>query len=276
MVSQIKNLRTDSNDNHKELKKSFDDFADKMSDNNIDSLTKAIEKVMWEFNTIINEKLWKTFDDFKKSVENLNIWQKNYKENIISSTDALNLLKDSLEKSSKWFEITVEKSKTFAWISEKLWWELKSLNDSLEIFKNWINEFDWVAKNTKEMAKSMIESINSLTENFVSKAEKMVWESEKQIIIMQETFAKQSKDLKESHKNILDNLKQNVDNTNKNVSEQFERIWNELKKQTIKLDNELWEALDKSLSSLWQELTSITNKFTQQLSELNNVINNIK
>ena len=279
LINQIKLLKSDWNENHRALKKSFDEFADKMSDNNIDALTEAIEKVMWEFNTIINEKLWKTFDDFKKSVEKLNIWQENYKENIISSTEALNLSKDSLEKSSKWFEITVEKSETFAWISEKLWWELKSLNDSLEIFKNWINEFDWVAKNTKEMANSMTESINSLTENFVSKAEIMVWESEKQITMMKDTFSEQSKDLKESHKNILDDLKQNVDNTNKNVSEQFEKIANELERQVSALDNnfrehyetfdeKLQEELTKSLSSLWRELTSVSEHFVWDYSKL--------
>lgn len=274
LVSQVRLLRTDSNDNHKALKKSFDDFAAEMANNNIDALTQAIEKVMWEFNTIINEKLSKTFDDFKQSVENLNVWQQEYKENITTSMDVLKSSQESLEKSSKWFEITVEKSEIFAGISEKLWEEIKVLDDSLKIFRQGINEFEGVAWETKKMSDSMIESINSLTDNFVSKAEKMVGESEKQITMMREWFEQQGKDLTQAHKDILEDLKNNVDNTNKNVSEQFERVWNELEKQVIKLDNELWEALEKSLSSLWRELTSITGKFTQQLWELNGVLNN--
>lgn len=274
LVSQVRLLRTDANDNHKALKKSFDDFAAEMANNNIDALTQAIEKVMWEFNTIINDKLSKTFDDFKQSVENLNVWQQEYKENITTSMDVLKSSQESLEKSSKWFEITVEKSEAFAGISEKLWEEIKVLDDSLQIFRKGINEFEGVAWETKKMSDSIIESINSLTDNFVSKAEKMVGESEKQITMMREWFEQQGKDLTQAHKDILEDLKNNVDNTNKNVSEQFERVWNELEKQVIKLDNELWEALEKSLSSLWRELTSITGKFTQQLGELNGVLNN--
>lgn len=274
LIWQIRILKDSWNDNHKALKKSFDDFAAEMANNNIDALTQAIEKVMWEFNTIINEKLSKTFDDFKQSVENLNVWQQEYKENITTSMEVLKNSHESLEKSSKWFEITVEKSEAFASISEKLWEEIKVLDDSLQIFRKGINEFEWVAWETKKMSDSMIESINSLTDNFVSKAEKMVGESEKQITMMREWFEQQGKDLTQAHKDILDDLKNNVDNTNKNVSEQFERVWNELEKQVIKLDNELWEALEKSLSSLWRELTSITGKFTQQLGELNGVLNN--
>ncbi len=261
LVSQVKNLRTDGNDNHKALKKSFDDFAEKMADNNIDALTEAIEKVMWEFNTIINEKLWKTFDDFKQSVENLNVWQQEYKENISTSMDALRNSQESLEKSSKWFEITVEKSGSFAKISEKLWEEIKVLDDSLKIFRQGINEFEWVAWETKKMSDSMIESINSLTDNFVSKAETMVKESEKQITMMKEGFEQQWSDLKKEHKNILDGLKQELENNNKTSSEQFLRMQWKLEEQVIELDKKLWEELEKSLKTLWEQLTWLSGKF---------------
>jgi len=261
LINQIKLLKSDWNENHRALKQSFDAFAEKMSDNNIDALTEAIEKVMWEFNTIINEKLSKTFDDFKESVENLNIWQQNYKENIITTNDSLILSKESLEKSSQGYEIIVEKSEKFAWVSNQLWTELESLNSSLEIFKNWINEFDWVAQNTKVMADSMIKSIDSLTENFVSKAEKMVWESEKQIITMRETFAEQSKDLKASHKQILENLSEELHNSSKHTSEQFISIQAKLEEQVLEFDKKLWEELEKSINSLWKQLTGLSGKF---------------
>ena len=260
------------NKNHEKFQNSFDEFASKMADQNINALTEAIEKVMWEFNTTINEKLWKVFEDFKESVNNLNLWQAQYKEQIIDSTNILNKANESLEKSSNSFEITSDKAESFVWISESLWNEIKVLNNSLEIFKNWINEFDWIANNSKESGNKIIESIESLKNNFVDKAEIMVSESESHIKNMKNLFEKQTNDITRSHNEILNDLKNNVDNTNKNVSEQFERIWNELEKQVIKLDDELWNALEKSLSSLWTELTSITNKFTQQLWELNNVL----
>lgn len=268
LVSQVRLLRTDANDNHKALKKSFDDFAAEMANNNIDALTQAIEKVMWEFNTIINDKLSKTFDDFKQSVENLNVWQQEYKENITTSMDILKNSQESLEKSSKWFEITVEKSEAFAGISEKLWEEIKVLDDSLQIFRKGINEFEGVAWETKKMSDSMIESINSLTDNFVSKAEKMVGESEKQITMMREWFEQQGKDLTQAHKEILDGLKQELENSNRASSEQFLRMQGNLEEQVIELDKKLWEELEKSLKTLWEQLTWLSGKFVSDYGNL--------
>lgn len=271
-----------SNNNHEKFQKSFDDFATKMADQNINALTEAIEKVMWEFNTTINEKLWKVFEDFKDAVNNLNVWQWEYKDQIINNTEALNKANESLDKSCKSFEITSEKAESFIWISESLWNQIKILNDSLEIFKKWINEFDWVANNTKESWDKIIESIDSLKENFIWKAEIMISESESHIKNMKESFENQSKDLVESHSNILNDLKNNVDNTNKNVSEQFERIASELERQVVTLDDNLrehYEDFNQQLQTeLWNSLKefdrAIVTVYKNFIEELNSLSNN--
>ena len=287
LLTQMQKLRTtfwDKNDelkkeisnNHKEFIKSFDNFAEKMAKANSEELIKSIQKVMEDFNSKINDQLWQSFKELTTGIDNLLIWQNEYKDNIIVSTNALNKSADSLEKSSKWFEVTVEQSEKFSWISENLWSEIKTLNDSLEILKNWINEFDWVAQNTKEMSDSMIKSIDSLTNNFVSKANVIVEKSEEHIKSIKTILEEQTTDLTTTHKDLLNTLKQNVEENNRRVSDQLENIWNELEKQVIKLDWELWTALNKSLESLWKELTSITNKFTNQLEDLHNILNQVK
>jgi biopolymer transport protein ExbB/TolQ len=73
LVGQVKELKDDNSEKLQSLKNSFEEFAKKMAENNMDALTEAIEKVMGEFNTTINEKLGETFDNFRKSVEELNI-----------------------------------------------------------------------------------------------------------------------------------------------------------------------------------------------------------
>lgn len=261
LVNQIKNFRTDSNDNFKELRKSFDEFAKKIAENNMKWLIEAIKQVMEDFNTKINDQLWQSFKELTNAIDNLLKWQEEYKDNIIISTDALNLSKDSLEKSSKWFEITVEKAEKFSWISESLWNELKYLNDSLEILKSWLKEFDWIANNNKESSIKLIESIESLKNNFVSKAEIMVSESELHIKNMKQSFESQSIDLKNSHKNILDWLKQELENNNKISSEQFLKMQWKLEEQVIEFDRKLWEELEKSLKTLWEQLTWLSGKF---------------
>lgn len=279
LLDGVQQLQCSTAEKQDNLKKSFDEFAREMSENNMKALTESMQQFMEDFNAKINDQLWQSFQDLKSSIDHLLEWQVQYKVNIITSMEALNLSKESLEKSSKGFEITVEKSETFIGVADSLKNELHSLNESLIILKSGLNEFDGIATNNKESSQKIIESIDALKNNFVSKAEVMVEESEKHISNMQATFATQAKDLTETHQDMLQDLKNNVDNTNKKISEQLERIGTDLEKQTdklgertVQLDNDIGEALNKSLDSLWSELTSITEKFTEQLARLNSIL----
>lgn len=95
--SQIGKLRQDNTDNLKGIKTSFDNFAEQMTSSNIDALAKAIEKVMGEFNATINDKLGETFDNFRGSVENLNNWQSEYKEQISTHIQQIKETKDAVD-----------------------------------------------------------------------------------------------------------------------------------------------------------------------------------
>jgi DNA anti-recombination protein RmuC len=95
--SQIGKLRQDNTDNLKGIKTSFDNFAEQMTSSNIDALAEAIEKVMGEFNTTINDKLGETFDNFRSSVENLSNWQSEYKEQISTHIQQIKETKDAVE-----------------------------------------------------------------------------------------------------------------------------------------------------------------------------------
>jgi len=276
IVKELKNLNSSISGNNdwnllsqnKMLKESFDNFAKEISDNNSKALIKAITEVMNDFNSNINDQLWQNFKELSSAIKNLLIWQEDYKENIINSTKTLEASQKSLEQSSDLFEMAAKNSQNFSSISQKLWNELTTLNDSLKIFQQWNNEFRWISSSFKEMSENMILWIDSLSKNFTSKANIMVWESEKQITLMSTTFATQSSDLKEAHNAILTRMKKDVDNSNKEMSEQFLRIWARLEQQVQTLDEQLWKELEKSLSWLGQQLTALSWKFVSDYAEL--------
>ena len=74
LFTQIQKLRTDTSDNLKDLNKSFKEFAEKMAENNTKALIEAIEKVMKDFNTKINEQIGDNFKRLNEGVENLVVW----------------------------------------------------------------------------------------------------------------------------------------------------------------------------------------------------------
>jgi len=75
---------------------------------------------MNDFNSNINDQLGQNFKDLSGAIEKLIIWQDQYKENIINSTNTLKISQKSLEKSGDLFEMAAKNSQNFSSISQKL------------------------------------------------------------------------------------------------------------------------------------------------------------
>lgn len=150
LVGQVKELKEDNSTKLQEIKNSFEEFAKKMAENNMDALTEAIEKVMGEFNTTINEKLGETFDNFRKSVENLNEWQKNYREQIEKQTENL-ISQDSNLRESR---MAVEK------VAENI----ESITNDYQKISDINDKFDEVVKKLNSQLEGSIEFSKTMTE----------------------------------------------------------------------------------------------------------------
>ena len=264
IIEELKKLNKSNN----ELQNSFSSFVKQMSENNSKALIEAISQVMQDFNSKINNQLGQSFADLSKSVENLVVWQENYKNNIEVSQDIFEKSSKSLEVSSKAFEEIVENSKTFDNISASLSNELKNLNKSLEILQSWWNEFREVSMVIKDMASTLIRSVEWLSKSFVWKAEMILNENEKQAVNLKNSFNQLSTNLVQIHSDILLNLKEEIENNSKFTNNQFLKMQKRLEQQVIDLDRTLAEELEKSLHSLWQQLTGLSEKFVYDYGKL--------
>lgn len=132
LVTQIQKMRTNIVDKQDELNKAFDKFAESMVNSNIDALAEAIEKVMGDFNTTVNDKLSKAFDDFRQAVENLNVWQSEYKDQISSQTENLKSVNTSLNTAEEGINKVKDSFAEIVSIKEKFDDLLKNLNAQLQ------------------------------------------------------------------------------------------------------------------------------------------------
>lgn len=278
-TEEIEKLREVFSNKQEELKEQFKEFTDEMAKNNVQALIEAVEQVMKDFNTKINDQLWQSFQDLKGAIDNLLLWQTEYKENIVSQTENLNSSKEFIKeasenmvKSKNLFEDISQKSEIFTWISKSLWDELKNLNNSLDILKNWLNEFDKIAENNKEASQKIINSIDSLKNNFVSKAENIIDETENHIKTINERFKSQEELFSKAHKEILEKMKEDISENNRQNWEQLNEVIKTLWEQATKLDEELQRELNNSLESLWKEITTIAKAFTMELDKLNDIL----
>ena len=111
ILRAIKELNKNMVGKQDELIKSFDVFAEKMADNNM----KALEEVIKDFNTKLQEQFGENFKQLNLAVHKLLDWQENYKETVEktsaevesmikmlkSSNDSIGVSADALQEITK-------------------------------------------------------------------------------------------------------------------------------------------------------------------------------
>ncbi len=82
LLTQIQKLRTDFKDGQQELTKEFRQFAETMAENNSKALIEALEQVIRDFNTQLNEQFGENFKQLNEAVGALLTWQDNYRKHV--------------------------------------------------------------------------------------------------------------------------------------------------------------------------------------------------
>lgn len=174
LITQIQKLRTSITDKQDELKKSFDQFAEGMVNSNIDALAEAIEKVMGEFNTTVNEKLGKTFEDFRAAVDNLNQWQSEYKGQIDSQTENMKSVQDSLGVVTQSMDGVNQSLGELVVIKEKFDAMLEQLNAQLEGSIDFATSMKGLSSEIEGSGKMIREELNEITRGAADEMEKTI------------------------------------------------------------------------------------------------------
>ena len=217
LLYQLKSLRTDMNDKLRELKDSFDSFKEQMAQNNIKALVEAVNQVMEDFNSKINDKLGETFERLNSSVEKLIIWQdeyKNYLEDARSRLEEAKLgitqAQENLKNIASSMDTLPEKAKSIETIVTSLGNQINDLESRLAAFKD-----------MKEQALDAMPSIQNNIDNLTSKLESNI---EK----VTDNISKTTNDLKES----LTKSVSGFEDVSKNINTTIEETTTEINRFT--------------------------------------------
>ncbi|PCI89448.1 hypothetical protein COB18_03990 [Candidatus Kaiserbacteria bacterium] len=175
LTTQIVKMRSENSDNLKELKKSFDDFAEQMAENNTKALIEAVNQVMEDFNAKINDQIGENFRRLSEGVEGLITWQDQYREQISVATVALQESNKAIGVSVESISVMVERAQEF----EKT---AKELKDSLETMGSSMSGIKALGETLKnsgqdirdEMEKITKQNIEVLGKNLAGISEKLV------------------------------------------------------------------------------------------------------
>ncbi len=254
LLSQMKLLRQDSNDQLHQLRASFDNFAKHMVENNQKAIIEALKQVITDFNKNLTEQFGENFKHLNKGVENLVTWQQQYKEELdLIKTTQLQAATD-MKTATDAFTNMVNKSEKFASIAD----HLKILLEAMDKQK------DILFTQEKALSQLLLE-MKDVTPQFASKMSTMLSDISlglKQIqsetVEIVKNFGAQAQSSNAEMKNLLTEV---INKTQQQLSEGLQENSKIIKEGVLTLDKGLQKELNDALTSLGKQLASLSEKF---------------
>lgn len=249
LVSQVKLIRQELIDGRREMKKAFEDFANEFSKMASASLVEELQKVVNDFNAMLNELVSESFRELSIAMINLNEWQVQYKDSIEQNQAQLVYSNEQLEQLRVTFESVVSQI-------EELDRNFESIDSSLSAISTSGTELDEHSK--------ALSSQNSLLESSIRSVRDMGAEASKVIPEISEKMDAIVKDIQtmQSETNSF------VFKTTEELSDGFTQLSNSVQDNVQTIEKSLEEELTNSLNSLVGALTALSNKFASDYMPL--------
>jgi DNA anti-recombination protein RmuC len=261
LLSQIKLMRQEQLDNSNRLIKSLDDFASKVSELGSKALIEALEKVIKDFNTQLNEQFGENFKHLNSAVEKLVLWQQQYKEELDKLQDVQIQSAASLWESARHFGVVVEKADAYTASAENLSKLVSAFNDQYGLMKQSQESLYQVLVEMKKVEPSFSQKIIDLTDVFKNGTNTISTEVQNQV----KEFSTQ---IKQNNEELSNLVKKSIPEIQKQVNDMILESQKQLNTNFATLDKNLEEELQKSLRTLGQQLASLSEKFVSDYTPL--------
>lgn len=305
LLGQMKLARQDSNDRIDGLRKSLDEFAAKVADNNSKVLIEALKEVIRDFNTKINEQFGENFKHLNQAVGKILEWQEQYRQQVsemielqTQTSKNMAVASDSMQVATERFESLVKQAEVFNTLTDDASRTMKSLSEilnGLEIQRNQITEslkmlaglinsastgLPEIEKKivgiTEQLSNSVRVTSNEFNETLLNAIRTSTKDLEDNINQLTKNLGEGVKSSNDEFKSILFNTIQktnqefntNIQQVNQEMNGNIKQLVEMTKEQVLVLDKALSEELTKSLESLGRQLASLSQKFAEDYTPL--------
>ena len=239
----------------------LESYEERMAEANAKALISAIETVMREFNTKINEQYGDNFKRLNESVISMLEWQKQYKSQITELIDEQKRTSGSMKEASEAFEYMVRHANAFNGISESLQDLLNGLEAQRANLQAQLSSLADLVNNAADGLPQLEERVVALTQGMADAVEKQQRWSNEQLSTMQQGLQTQL------HQAITDSDTRLQQQQNHSL-QQLQRLGERVERQVTVLDESMEEELNKALKSFGMQLTALSEKFVSDYSPL--------
>jgi len=243
LVNQLKLTRQDSNDRMDKINKSLADFYEKVADNNSKALIEALEQVMRDFNTKINEQFGENFKQLNEAVGKILEWQERYKNDMEKMIDQQSKTTQNMTEAAERYNEILSHATKFTETASSL----SEIVNTLEAQRNHIRE-----------------SVSGLA-TLLDRAGSGIPQLEEKIHEMTKQISSSVTACQNDLKNILiEGLRVSNDDFNKSIRGLVEQT----KEQVVVLDKALSDGLTKSLETFGKQMAALSEKFANDYSPI--------
>ena len=176
--AQILQLQDAVTEKQTELKESFDTFAKKMAENNMNALKEVIE----QFNSQLQEQFGENFKQLNEAIGKILTWQDNYKDTLdITNAELRNMLaalessKQSMKSSANALDVITQSTNSFKENADALKTQLEEMRNNIGGISDFSKELNGAADNIKDnMAAIMEKTLEDLGQNLKGISEALV------------------------------------------------------------------------------------------------------
>ena len=158
LLAQMRETRATFSDKQDELIREFQQFAEKMAENNSRALTEALEEVM-------------SFNRLNEAVGKLLEWQEKYKEHVETMVGQLRQSMEALKSCEKAMGVVVERSETFAGVADRLEEALGELSRRNEEMNAHLEALAGLGERAKSAFPAIQQNIEQITDGLTSTAD---------------------------------------------------------------------------------------------------------
>jgi hypothetical protein len=286
LLTQLKLLRQEGNDNFTQLKKSFEDFSEKLLEQNQQAFIDALRAAISDFNTTLTEQVGENFKHLNASVEKLVVWQDEYKDTLEKLSDHQKQTSESMTTASNSFKDLIANSSSFVETASVLRVTIIDLHKLAETLFVQSNSLAQVLRTMSDVVPTFSIKIDSMISEIESGIKKVMESIDESIRLSIETnnkeisaYVDQIKSISEEFRSVLtETIRENQRTVNSGVEEGVTKM----RETVTMLDRALQKELTDSLQSLSTQLISLSNKFvadytplTERLKEIVSISNRI-
>lgn len=268
LLSQMKLLRQDTNDQLQKLRDSFNNFATHMVENNQKAIIEALNQVITDFNKNLTDQFGENFKHLNKGVESLVTWQQQYKEELDLIKAAQLQTATDMQTAADAFSTLVKKSDEFANIAGHLKVLLESMDKQKDILFTQEKALSQLLIEMKDVTPQFAIKLSAMLNEITSGVNKI--QSETTEIV--KNFSSQTQSANAEMKNLLSDV---IRKSQQQLSEGLQENSKIIKEGVLTLDKALQKELNDSLTSLGKQLASLSEKFVEDYLPLTNKLREV-